>query len=305
VADRGSRAVVRAAGGVVWRAAEGVDVEMALIHRQRYDDWSLPKGKLDPGEPALVGACREVLEETGFRVVAGRTLGESRYRVVNGGRAVSKSVRWWSLQAVDGSFTATEEVDELRWLAPDDALELLTAGHDSDPVRLFLSAAPHTRTLLLVRHGTAGDRQGFPGDDDLRPLDGHGREQAAALARLLPHYGPARLVSAPLVRCSDTLRPLGAATGLQVELDPVLSARAHERDPRRAAARLRGLVHEGATTVVCSQGEVLPDVLVALARGGRCALPSPPRTPKGSVWALSFDEDACLVDADHIGEPAD
>jgi 8-oxo-(d)GTP phosphatase len=304
VADRGSRAVVRAAGGVVWRAG-GDGVEMALIHRQRYDDWSLPKGKLDHGEPPLAGACREVLEETGFHVVAGRTLGESRYRVVNGGRAVPKSVRWWSLEALDGGFTATDEVDELRWLPPDDALALLTAGHDSDPVRLFLSTSPRTRTLLLVRHGTAGHRQGFPCDDDLRPLDAHGREQAAALARLLPHYGPARLVSAPLVRCSDTLRPLGATTGLQVELDPVLSARAHERDPRRAAARLRGLVHDGATTVVCSQGEVLPDVLVALAQGGRCELPSPPRTPKGSVWVLSFDDDGCLVDADHIADPAD
>jgi 8-oxo-(d)GTP phosphatase len=303
VADRGSRALVRAAGGVVWRPG-GDGVEVALIHRQRYDDWSLPKGKLDPGEPALVGACREVLEETGFRVVAGRTLGESRYRVVNGGRAVTKSVRWWSLRAVDGGFTATDEVDELRWLSPDKALELLTAGHDSDPLSLFLSATPALRTLLLVRHGTAGDRESFPGDDDRRPLDGHGREQAAALARLLPHYGPERLVSAPPVRCSDTLRPLGAATGLQVELDPVLSARAHAQDPRRAVARLRARVHEGACTVVCSQGEVLPDVLVALAEGGCGAMPSRPRTPKGSVWALSFDDDGCLVDADHIADPA-
>ena len=302
MAEGRARDVVRAAGGVVWRP-RGDGVEVGLVHRPRYDDWSLPKGKLDAGELGLVGACREVLEETGLRVVAGRTLGESRYRVVAAGREVPKTVRWWALEAVEGAFTATDEVDEFRWLAPERALRLLSSGYDAEPLRVFMAAPGRTRTLLLVRHATAGDRRRFRGDDDQRPLDDDGKQQAQALARLLVPYQPTRLLSAPLVRCSDTLRPLGSATGCQVELDPVLAASAFSDDPARTVERLRALVRDGRTAVVCSQGEVLPDVLRELAEGGRTALPSSPRTPKGSVWALSFDARGCLVDADLTADP--
>jgi 8-oxo-dGTP pyrophosphatase MutT (NUDIX family)/phosphohistidine phosphatase SixA len=302
--DGGQRTVVRAAGGVVWRPRrDGDGVEVALVHRPRYDDWSLPKGKLDAGEPAVVGACREVLEETGLRVAAGRTLGSSRYRVVQGGREVPKTVRWWALRAKGGAFAPTDEVDELRWLAPARALRLLTAGHDAAPLKLFLSEAPDTRTLLLVRHGSAGDRRSFAGDDDLRPLDPGGRAQADALANLLVPYDPARLLAAPLVRCVDTLAPLADTTGRSVEHDPLLTAPSYAADPARTVARLRSLVHDEATSVACSQGEVLPHVLSALAEGGRCPLPSAPQAPKGSVWALSFGTDGCLVDADLTADP--
>jgi 8-oxo-dGTP diphosphatase len=293
---------VLAAGGVVWRDGGG-GVEVALVHRPRYDDWSLPKGKLEQGEPAVVGACREVLEETGLQVAAGRTLGQSRYRVVADGREVPKTVRWWSLRALEGDFTASDEVDELRWLSPDKALRMLTAGRDTEPLRLFLSAPPATRTLLLVRHASAGDRKGFHGDDVLRPLDSTGLGQARALARLLAAYRPERLLSAPAVRCSDTLRPLAGSVGLQVDLDPVLAAGAYAADPARTVERLRELVRDGATAVVCSQGEVLPAVVKVLGRGGSAALPQPLSAAKGSVWALSFDDDGCLVDADHAADP--
>ena len=273
------------------------------MHRPRYGDWSLPKGKLDAGEPYVAGACREVLEETGQRAAAGRTLGESHYRVVARGREVHKSVRWWALRALGGEFTATDEVDELRWLTPERAVRLLTSGYDSEPLRLFLAEPPSTRTLLLVRHARAGSREAFVGDDDQRPLDARGHDQAQALARLLVAYQPARLLSAPLVRCVDTLRPLSAGTGLELEHDPLLAGAAYEAAPERTHEHLRQLVLTGATVVACSQGEVLPAAVAALGRAGRAALPERLDAPKAGVWALSFAVDGCLVDADLTVHP--
>lgn len=295
--------VVLAAGGVVWRRRDGgPGVEVALVHRPRYGDWSLPKGKLEPREPAVVGACREVLEETGLHVVAGRTLGTSSYRVVNSGREVAKTVRWWSLRALGGEFLATDEVDEVRWLTPERAVRLLTSGYDAAPLHLFLTEPPATRTLVLVRHARAGSRTAGL-DDDQRPLDPRGREQADALARVLTCYSPGRLLTAPLARCVDTLRPLSARTGLELGYDPLLAGAVYEQEPGRTHERLRGLVTGGVTVVVCSQGEVLPRAMAALARGGRAALPPRWETPKAGVWVLSFADDGCLVDVDLI-EPA-
>jgi 8-oxo-dGTP diphosphatase len=246
-----------------------------------------------------------VLEETGLTVVAGRTLGESRYRVVASGREVRKRVRWWSLQVTGGDFDTSDEVDALRWLTPQRAVRTLTAGYDAEPLQRFVAEPPRTRTLLLVRHARAGHRQDFPGDDDQRPLDARGREQAAALARLLPAYGPTRLLSAPLVRCVDTLQPLSDATGLPVEPDPLLAGEAYEREPERTHERLVALVDEAlnGAVVASSQGEVLPEVVRLLARGGRATEPERWEAPKASVWALSFADDGCLVDADLTDGP--
>lgn len=102
---------IRAAGGVVWRAdADGVRV--AVIHRPRHDDWTLPKGKLEAGEDELTAALREVVEETGWHVEAGAELGTVQYRV--GGEP--KTVRFWSLRAVHGEFAPNREVDRIEWL---------------------------------------------------------------------------------------------------------------------------------------------------------------------------------------------
>ncbi|MCW2615032.1 MAG: hydrolase, partial [Frankiales bacterium] len=180
---------VKAAGGVLWRRQDGV-VQVAVVHRPRYDDWSLPKGKLDPGELHVVGAVREVAEETGFAAVAGRTLGESRYRVLDQGRDVPKTVRWWAMRATAGEFVPGAEVDHLQWLTVPEALRRVTAGRDSEPLTAFAAHPPETATVLLLRHGSAGDRDDWAGDDDLRPLDPTGKAQALAAADTLVAWGP-------------------------------------------------------------------------------------------------------------------
>ena len=117
---------VRAAGGVVIR-----DGLVAVVHRPRYDDWSLPKGKLDEGETFEEAALREVWEETGLRAALVRELPEVRYPV----RGRPKVVRYWLMSVdEDPGFARNDEVDELRWLSPEDALALLTYDRDKGVV---------------------------------------------------------------------------------------------------------------------------------------------------------------------------
>jgi len=124
-------AQVRAAGGVVLRDGSA-GPELVLVHRPRYDDWSLPKGKLDDGEEWEAAALREVAEETGLRCELGEELEPARYSDRKGR---DKLVRWWLMRPLGGEFVPTDEVDELRWLAPDAALELLDYEHDRELVR--------------------------------------------------------------------------------------------------------------------------------------------------------------------------
>jgi len=131
---------VLAAGGVVWRSApggeEGRDLEVLVIHRPRYDDWTLPKGKAEPDDADLMATVRrEVWEETGLRCRLGADLGQVDY--IAKGRP--KVVHYWSMQAEEGSFVANDEVDEAEWLPPDAARERLVYRHDVEVVDRFLA----------------------------------------------------------------------------------------------------------------------------------------------------------------------
>jgi 8-oxo-dGTP diphosphatase len=133
-------AIIHAAGCVLWRRSrDGGDLEICLIHRPKYDDWSHPKGKLKRDEDALAGALREVEEETGYRCTPGPRLPTVRYFA--NGRA--KQVRYWAAEATEGHFTPSREVDRLRWLDPTGARDLLTRPHDRDLVDEFLAILRH------------------------------------------------------------------------------------------------------------------------------------------------------------------
>jgi 8-oxo-dGTP diphosphatase len=130
---------IEAAGGVVVREGEGEGAgrEVAVVHRPRYDDWSLPKGKLDDGEGWREAALREVAEETGLRCEAVVELAPSAYLDRKGRR---KRVRWWLMRPVEGSFEPTDEVDELRWVSLERAAALLDYEHDRELVASVASA---------------------------------------------------------------------------------------------------------------------------------------------------------------------
>lgn len=126
-----SKHEVRAAGGVVVRDL-GSGPEVAIVHRPRYDDWSLPKGKLDQGEKFEQAALREIDEETGLRCRTVRELEPNEYTDHKGR---SKLVRWWLMEPLDGEFEPNDEVDELRWMAPADAVALVDYDHDAKLLR--------------------------------------------------------------------------------------------------------------------------------------------------------------------------
>jgi 8-oxo-dGTP pyrophosphatase MutT (NUDIX family) len=129
-----STGFVRAAGGVVWRVDVDGTVRVLLVHRPRYDDWTIPKGKVDEGETDEQCAVREVEEETGLRCVLGHELVGSEY-IDRKGRP--KRVRYWEMTVADGEFTPTDEVDEARWLSIDEAASLLTYERDVDVLQSF------------------------------------------------------------------------------------------------------------------------------------------------------------------------
>jgi 8-oxo-dGTP diphosphatase len=128
---------VQAAGCVLWRRSpfDG-ELEVCLVHRPKYDDWSHPKGKLKRGEDPLVGALREVAEETGYRAATGAELPTMHY-VAN---ERPKQVRYWAAEAVDGAFTPNSEVDRILWLSPTGARNRLTQPRDRTLVDALLAS---------------------------------------------------------------------------------------------------------------------------------------------------------------------
>ncbi|HSM38824.1 MAG TPA: NUDIX hydrolase [Candidatus Limnocylindrales bacterium] len=294
---------IRAAGGVLWRVdpTDPAAVQVAVIHRPRYDDWSLPKGKLASGESETDCAIREVLEETGHHARMGRSLGETRYVKEMGGTARPKVVRWWAMEATSGAFVATREVDGLEWLSLGEAQERLTRETDRELLERFVRGPIPARTVLLVRHGSAGSRSRWKGDDRLRPLDECGFTQADELVRPLSHFDPTLIISADFMRCVQTVEPLARAMVLPVVQDPLLSELGYPGHEDAAVELVRSAGGEHAVLVACSQGDVIPDLLVRLAAADDIDLPDE-SSGKGSVWALTFHANR-LVATEHFPPP--
>jgi 8-oxo-dGTP diphosphatase len=288
--------VVAAAGGAVWRQAPDGGREAAVVHRPRYDDWSLPKGKLDVGEHALIAAVREVREETGLDVVAGRRSVQTRYPVPEG----IKRVDYWVMQGIGGRFEPNDEVDELRWLPVPESAAMCSHDHDRAVLAdLARTDVPLMPRLILVRHGRAGDRSEWDGPDDLRPLDRRGRAQAQRLAEVLPVFHPVELLSAPPVRCRQTVEPLAARTGLEIRPTPELGEDGFAADPEAGLALVERLLapRDGpGVTVVCSQGGAIPSVLMSLGVRWAGVHRVFPPAAKGSAWVLGGRRGALAAD---------
>ena len=178
--------MIRAAGGVLWRSSASGAVELALVHRPEYDDWSLPKGKLRRGEHPLVTACREVEEETGVRAIAGKWLEVEHYNTARG----PKAVEYWAMHGPHAPFRPTREVDHLAWVPLADTPRLDYQG-DSYAIDALGALADSVRSgsaVLLVRNARAVPAGRWHGAGGHRLLDVEGREQAESLRRTLPAF---------------------------------------------------------------------------------------------------------------------
>ena len=296
-ADTATKAEM-AAGAVLWRANGAAAPEIAIIHRPRYDDWSLPKGKVEPGETEPVTAVREVHEETGYTAHLGRRLIAVSYPLEQGG---VKKVRYWAARCVDGSFAPNDEVDELKWLPVDDAMKQLGYALDRKVLRHFEKGPIDTRTMLIVRHGTAGSKSRYKGDDRKRPLDKRGRAQAESLVGQLLAFGANELYAADRVRCHQTLEPLAEELGVTIHNEPALTEEAYADNRKTARHRILEIAAAGGTPVICTQGKVIPDLIAWWCERYEVR-PDKSRNRKGSTWVMSVS-DGHLVAADHIGSP--
>jgi 8-oxo-dGTP pyrophosphatase MutT (NUDIX family)/phosphohistidine phosphatase SixA len=250
---------VLAAGAVVFRPGKDV----LLIHRPRYDDWSFPKGKLDPGEHVAAAAVREVAEETGLRVRLGPPLAEQQYTLENGNRKV---VSYWVGRVVGdddvSGYAPNNEVDAVEWVAYDKALDRLTHDHDRDTLREAGEVRRRTHPVVILRHSQARSRKAWRKNDRLRPLLRAGQRQAAKLVPVLAAYDATRIVSSSSTRCVETVAPYVDATGRKPELVDGLS----EQDATRksVAGVVEDLVAGDEGAVLCTHRPVLPKVFEAL-----------------------------------------
>lgn len=275
---------VRAAGVVPWRETV-LGLEVLLVHRPRYDDWSWPKGKAEPGEAAPETAARELREETGLDLPLGRPLPPRDY-VIGSGDA--KHVDYWAAEWRDGQAVRPEdlkEIDRAEWLVPDEALARLSYERDRDLLQDFLAlgADRRTRALVVVRHAKSVSRSSWGERPDWdRPLSDRGRKQAKALVRLLAAWGPGQIVTSPSVRCKATVEPLAQATGTPLTEDKWLSEEGFEEDPQRARDAVLRAIAEAASgagpLVLCTHRPLFPAVMAALSDhlaegGGAVTLP--------------------------------
>jgi 8-oxo-dGTP pyrophosphatase MutT (NUDIX family)/phosphohistidine phosphatase SixA len=251
-------ATVIAAGGVVWR--KGSDTkQVLLVHRPRYDDWSLPKGKLTPNEHVLHGARREIEEETGLQVVLGPPLGVQRYPVRKNGGTVDKLVHYWSARPIDDAeFQPNSEVDEIAWLPVDKARTKLSYPRDVDILDRLDRVVPVVATLILVRHAAAVKRKDWDGKDTLRPLNTTGTGQAEQLTGVLAALGVDRVISSDAERCVQTVTPYAASIDRHIHLWPEISERGYGADPSALHGLGAKAWRPGKVTVVCSHRPVLP-----------------------------------------------
>lgn len=291
-----AKRTIPAAGAVLWRLAEDrPEPLVALVHRPRYGDWSLPKGKVDPGETEPVTAVREVLEETGYACELGRRLTAVSYPVEQG----VKNVRYWAARALGGEFVGCDEVDELVWLSIGTAMKRVNYPHDRKVLRRFAKHPADTRTVLIVRHGTAGAKARYKGDDRKRPLDKHGRAQAESLVGQLLAFGATEVHAVPRLRCQQTVGPLAEELGVKVLEEPTLAEEAYSDDRGAGRERVLEIAATDGTPVICTQGKVIPD-LIAWWCDRDEVRPDKSRNRKGSTWVLSLAGDR-LIAADHIG----
>lgn len=264
---------VYAAGALVWRM-EDDKPRVLVIHRERHDDYSFPKGKVDPGETLPETAVREIWEETGFRVSLGAPIGVAEYELPSGR---PKEVHYWAAEVSeaafeDHTFEPNDEVGSIKWLSLSKAAKHLTYARDRDLLAVLeeriTGGTVRTTPLIALRHAQAAPAIGWPGNDESRPLTSRGQEQALRVVPILRAFQPTRIISSTAVRCLSTVAPLAQ----QLELEPEVTASISQNlSPGRGdvATTVNDALDGVQATVLCSHSPMIPVILDAVQQ--RCS----------------------------------
>ncbi len=253
---------IQAAGAVVWRNNKD-KTEVAIIHRPKYNDWSFPKGKLEVGESLIACAHREVFEETNIQTEFGPFLGDIEYLTPDG----KKQVSFWAAKVITHKdFSPNSEVDQLKWVEVKKVKELLTLETDKKILAQFMKLDFDTKPFILLRHAKAITRDEWQGDDDDRPLDSLGQNQAKRLLSIYQVYNIEQIHTSDAVRCYDTVNPMVKGLGIKLEVTGKLSESTYKKDKEKAFDYAKDLIKENVRILLCSHNPILPKMLNRLTK---------------------------------------
>jgi phosphohistidine phosphatase SixA/8-oxo-dGTP pyrophosphatase MutT (NUDIX family) len=268
---------IYAAGAVCWRLIDD-KMFILVVHRTKYADVSLPKGKVDPGETLPQTAAREVEEETGLKIPLGVPLGISKYRIASGRE---KLVYYWAAEVTEdaiakSTFIPNGEIAALEWITIKKARGYLSYARDIEILDNFValvdSGVTSTFAIIALRHAKAAPRESWCGSDAERRLTERGVKQAAGDVPTIQAWNPEKIITSPAVRCVSTVAPLAAATGVKPRHEPRISQDAYEEGISDVRAVVGKRVRARKTAVLCSHGPLLPEILREIA----LATASPP-----------------------------
>ncbi|WP_296667637.1 NUDIX hydrolase, partial [Demequina sp.] len=266
---------VVAAGALVWRVRDG-ELQVLAVHRPRYNDWSWPKGKLDPDESLAECAVREVAEETGKQIALGQPLPTIRYPIAAGKQKV---VKYWAAEVLSSKSpaiagrpqykpAAKHEIDRLRWLSVAEAQRIITFPDDLRPLDALVEAYAadrlDTRPFVLVRHARARRRKAWKLADERRPLTKNGVMRAQQIVPLLASFGITKVDSSPARRCLDTVSPYAEAIGVAATTHDALTEPSHARKPLATAKVFSVLFNKKSPRAVCVHRPTLPTIVEML-----------------------------------------
>jgi 8-oxo-dGTP diphosphatase len=253
--------LIQAAGAVLWRKSDISQLEIAVIHRPRYDDWSLPKGKVESGESHISAGYREIQEETGYESTFGPEIGTVVYNL----EGAPKEVRYWAAAATVKTGTPNpQEVDEVLWLEPKKAKEKLSNKDDRAIVDFFLEFGVDTFPIILLRHAKALKRTEWDGDDGDRPLEHRGQLQAKRLLPIYLPYGISEVHTSDALRCIETIDLMTRLIEKTAIFSADLSEYGYAKDREAPLDYVQDLMDRGISAIVCSHNPIIPKVVKKL-----------------------------------------
>ncbi len=256
--------MIRAAGAIIWRENSPLEVEVLVIHRPQYDDWSFPKGKVDENESSIGAAYREVKEETGVDASFGQYLGTTSYKVEDN----KKKVKYWMAKAKPNSapFVPNSEVDKIEWVDIKTARHFLSHNEDRDLLDEFVSRERYSETLILLRHAKAVKRSEWTDYDLDRPLSNDGVEQSRLLVKQLEPFNVQAIYSSDATRCFSTAEPFAQMSGLKINISETLNEESFDKSSKVSVEYVRQLMKFEGNYLVVGHNPIIPHILTKIAR---------------------------------------